>query len=295
MKNFIDCNGDEIKNVEDGFIGSALLSLEKKLPDFDKYTFILYGNNDTSQPVAKHFKHPNKVLIWQSNENKNINLKGMESEFVHIFANYHWNSENITSIPLGYATDPKLNEVVPINERLFGISFVGCLNRNRVGIASRISGINSTLIGLGLTFCKKFTLKLLNGISKYKTTKNVYQFNPDFNSGLDGERYSWILRHSKIALVPRGWVNSETFRLYEAMRYGCVVICEELPDREYYKGIPVIMVKDWNEGLEIANDGLKASTSLEILSDLNKKFYEEKLSPDATADIMFNKLKNKLC
>jgi hypothetical protein len=293
MKNFIDWNGDEIKNLSDGYIGCVMESLKEKLPEFDEYTFILYGNNDSTQPVAKHFKHPNKVLIWQSNENKNINLKRIEGEFVHTFANYHWDTKNITSIPLGYATDPKSSDAIPLSERLFNISFVGCLNRNRVGIASRLTGINSTLIGFGLTFCKKFTLKVLNTICKYRYFKNLYHFNPDFNSGVDSERYSWILKHSKIALVPCGWVNSETFRLYEAMRYGCVIICEELPYREYYKGIPAIIVQDWNEGLEVANNLLNEPVSLEMLSDLNKKFYEEKLSPAAAADIILNKLKNK--
>lgn len=293
MKNFIDANGDEVKNLSDGWLSSAIESVEKKWPWISEFTFIVYGNNDATQPVAKHFKHKNKVLLWQSNENKNINLKRIEGEFIHVFANYHWDTENITSIPLGYATDPKLSDVIPLSERLFNISFVGCLNRNRIGIASRLTGINSTLIGFGLTFCKGFTLKVLNTICKYKYSKNVYQFNPDFNSGMDGEKYSWILRHSKIALVPRGWVNSETFRLYEAMRYGCVIICEELPYREYYKGIPAIIVQDWNEGIDTANGLLNNPDMLNHLSNKSKKFYEEKLSPDAAADIIINKLKTK--
>lgn len=289
--NVIGSDGDEIKSF--GYLSDTFLKLERELKDFDKYTFVIFGNNNTKKPISRLFKHPNKILIWCSNENKTINYKSLKDDFVHIFANYHWDSEGITSIPLGWHTESDMSDIVPMNERLFNISFTGCLNRNRFDIASELSGIPKRFIGFGMAFMKKFTLKVLNTIVKYKYNTDWYKFNSDFNNGLDTDTYHWILRHTKIALVPKGWVNSETFRLYEAMRYGCVIICEELPDREYYKGIPAIIVQNWNDGIDIANELLSNPDMLNHLSNESKRFYEEKLSGNALADIILKELNNK--
>ena len=51
---------------------------------------------------------------------------------------------------------------------------------------------------------------------------------------------------TKICLVPRG-TSFETFRFFEALRYGCVVVTEALPSRWFYKGAPVIQITDWSE------------------------------------------------
>jgi hypothetical protein len=46
--------------------------------------------------------------------------------------------------------------------------------------------------------------------------------------------------------VPRG-CHVETIRYFQALRYGCVVICENLPDHWFYTGSPAIVVEDWAE------------------------------------------------
>ena len=144
---------------------------------------------------------------------------------------------------------------------------------------------------MGLSFYKNKTLKILNKILQWKWNSDFFQFNEDFNKGMDSESYQYFLQHSKISLCPKGWANSETFRLYEAMKYGCVVISEELPDREYYKGIPTIKVKNWSEGVKIARNLLKNPKKLEQMGLNNKKFYESNLSSKATAEIIAKKLK----
>jgi len=292
MKNVIDEFGNE-QIYNGGYAGEVFIHLKKLLKNFNEYLFIMYStNNDkTPIPILKRIEHSNKILIWHSSENKRNNISAIQNDYKHIFSNYFWDTKNVTSIPLGYFSNPNQIDVVPISERLYNISFIGCLNRNRLTLASHLSGINKTFISIGLTFFKKFTLKILNTIIQSKWNKDLYEFNPDFNSGKNAELFSYFLRHSKIALCPRGWVNSETFRLYEAMRFGCVVITEELPNREYYKNIPVIEIKNWQEGLKVAQELINDTDKLEIMSNQTKKFYEEFLSPKATAKIIAKKLK----
>ena len=59
-----------------------------------------------------------------------------------------------------------------------------------------------------------------------------------------GDRYTEIMADTKIALAPRG-SSVETYRFFEAMRQGCVVICDRLPPHWFYVGCPAIQVDDW--------------------------------------------------
>lgn len=288
MKNVIDNIGNEI-NLG-GFELEVFTILKNKLPDFKDYLFIMYGNNGNELPLSRYIQHDKKVLIWRSNENKLNRVDELKKQYKHIFTNYYWNDTNSTSLQLGYHTQTKNKKIIPIKERLFNTTFTGCLNRNRIELASLVTNIPIKWIGLGLLFYKKFTLKILNNLVKYKYPMDYYQFNDGFNNGLDEEDYNFILRNSKIALCPKGWVNTETFRLYEAMKWGCVVISEELPDRSYYKDIPIIKVKDWREGLKISNELINNKTKLEEMSKRNLQYYKDNLSPQATANLIVDKL-----
>ena len=288
MKNVIDNIGEEI-NLG-GFELEVFTILKNKLPDFKDYLFIMYGNNGNELPLSRYIQHDKKVLIWRSNENKLNRVDELKKQYKHIFTNYYWNDSNSTSLQLGYHTQTKNKKIIPIKERLFNTTFTGCLNRNRIELASLVTNIPIKWIGLGLLFYKKFTLKILNNLVKYKYPRDYYQFNDGFNNGLDEEDYNFILRNTKIALCPKGWVNTETFRLYEAMKWGCVVISEELPDRSYYKDIPIIQVKDWREGLKISNELINDTTKLEEMSKRNLQYYKDNLSPQATANLIIHKL-----
>lgn len=290
MKNVIDDSGEDLHITNSGYGGRIYYILKRKLKDFDKYLFISYGANNRKLPSSRHMQHENKILIWGASENKQNQLEAIRGKYFHIFSNYLADSVDVTSLPLGCFVMGSYPISIPMDERLFNISFIGCLNRNRIQLASDLSGIRVSWISLGMLFFHKMTLNILNQLIQWKWNRDYYQFNTDFNKGLDGELYSYFLKQSKIALCPRGWCNSETFRLYEAMRAGCVVISEELPDRPYYKNIPVIQITNWTEGLRIARELLQDPIRLKKMSRENIKFYKKYLSSEASAQIIFDKL-----
>jgi glycosyltransferase involved in cell wall biosynthesis len=291
MKNIINNIGEEIQLV--GFELEVFNILKKKLPNFKQYLFVIYGNNGNDLPLSRYIQHDKKILIWRSNENKLNRVDELKKDYKHIFTNYYFDNKNSTSLQLGYHTQTKNKEIIPITERLFNLSFTGCLNRNRVQLASILSNIPIKWIAMGMVFNKKLILKIINGLIKWKFNKDYFQFNDGFNNGLNEEDYNFILRNTKIALCPKGWVNQETFRLYESMKWGCVVISEDLPNRSYYKGIPIIKVKDWNEGIEIANRLIEDTNELERLSKKNIQFYKDNLSPEATANLIIGRITKK--
>ena len=291
MKNVINNTGERIELV--GFELELFNILKKKLKGFKKYLFVVYGNNGNDLPLSRHIQHDNKVLIWRSNENKLNRVNELKKNYKHIFTNYYFDNNNSTSLQLGYHTQTKNKTIIPIKERLFNISFTGCLNRNRISLVSILTNIKTKWLSLGMLFNKKLTLKIINGIVKWKYPNDYYQFNDGFNNGLNEEDYNFILKNTKIALCPKGWVNTETFRLYESMKWGCVVISEELPERSYYKDIPIIKVNNWSEGVRIANELIKDTNELEKLSKQNIQYYKNNLSPEASAELIIQTINKK--
>jgi hypothetical protein len=78
-------------------------------------------------------------------------------------------------------------------------------------------------------------------------------------------RYTEIMADTRIALAPRG-SSVETYRFFEAMRQGCVVICDRLPPHWFYAGCPAVQIDDWGN-LEAEVKALSADP--ERLKDLH--------------------------
>jgi hypothetical protein len=68
----------------------------------------------------------------------------------------------------------------------------------------------------------------------------------DLHGLSDQEAFSYgeDMMRSRIALVPRG-TALESYRLFEAWRSGCVVVCEPLARTPLYEGSPRITVSSW--------------------------------------------------
>lgn len=293
--NVIKDDFENYSDHKDAYISRVLTYLENNFESFNDYHFVIHSSDNSEFPNTKDLSYLGKkiVLIATSCEKKYSQFEKVKDDYHHIFANYHWDTDHVTSIPLGYYAKPDL-DTVPMEERLFNMNFVGCLNRNRLELASKVSKIPLTGIILSLAYNPNFIIKLINHITEWINPRDYIVFTTDFAKGFDELAYLNLLNSSKISLCPRGWRNIETFRLYESMRAGCVVITEKLPHRSYYKNIPAIQVNNWHDGLNIAKDLLKDNSALLTrLGEASRKFYEEKLSPEATAKIIISKLAEK--
>jgi hypothetical protein len=102
--------------------------------------------------------------------------------------------------------------------------------------------------------------------------------------------YSDLLAESAFCLVPRG--NSpETFRFFEALRAGCIVLCESLPNHWFYRDAPVIRVGRWKNlediVLPLANDPVK----LHALHRASLDWWESRCSEAAVATYMSEQIR----
>ncbi len=115
----------------------------------------------------------------------------------------------------------------------------------------------------------------------------------EFRAGHTPEVYAHKLAQTKLALCPRG-VSHETFRIYEAMRAGCVVIAARQLPAWFNEGWPVIEIDDWSELKELADGLLGNEKRLQELSLETRAWWEEKCSEEAVAHYMARELSVKL-
>ena len=123
-------------------------------------------------------------------------------------------------------------------------------------------------------------------LERFKT--NNPQFQVDFAVSVgyvgatknDQSSYSRDLMNAKICLAPRG-TTLETYRLMEAMRYGCVIIVESLPSRWFYNGAPIIQIGSWQNLEPVLTSLLSDPQLLQTLHEQTLEWWESKCSEKA--------------
>lgn len=148
----------------------------------------------------------------------------------------------IYTIPLGYHSQEELPQL-PMKDRTLDTFFAGEL----------------------ATILPPTTYRYWVSTSKAEARKQLWRVlqqirrNPEWRIDLDNigvgyspsraaqfNAYSQKMMNSRICLAPRGSM-AETFRLYEGLRAGCLVIANRLPDEPFLRGAPVIQIDHWNE------------------------------------------------
>ncbi|HUN58307.1 MAG TPA: hypothetical protein VMU41_09340 [Candidatus Binataceae bacterium] len=154
-------------------------------------------------------------------------------------------SAPIFPIPLGYDKGQLDLPIVPIDRREYDVFFAGSVNhhshfgrhsfRNMVGNPKALSR-------------SKMIAQLRSFERDYPGFKVKLSITRDFHASetAGSDTYSREMMQAKICVVPRG-TSFETFRFFEALRYGCVIVTEALPQRWFYDGSPAIRVSNWGK------------------------------------------------
>jgi len=120
----------------------------------------------------------------------------------------------------------------------------------------------------------------------------LIHFYEGWNKGLGPEAYSEVMSETKIALVPCGSASLDTFRFYEAMSCGCVVLSIRQNNYEFMQGSPHVQIPSWNiQSVEKYIQRLVNSPTLQQLSNRSRQFWETNLSPAAAAKFIINKVR----
>ncbi|MCF7852601.1 MAG: glycosyltransferase family 47 protein [Simkaniaceae bacterium] len=87
---------------------------------------------------------------------------------------------------------------------------------------------------------------------KQLKAQSFCHFNHSFNSQdcLSTETYQHVLKNTIFSPCPRGWINLDSFRLYESLESGCIPIVERGRDAYFlnaFKNPPFLIVRSWKE------------------------------------------------
>ncbi len=192
----------------------------------------------------------------------------------------------IVPIPLGYYNQLD-HAPVPFAERRWSVSFAGSGAQLRsTGPARRSRQPLGTPKDRARAEMGKALARLARELPREPMTIVALPEFPAMLPGYDKQArissrsYSELVAQTRVCLVPRG--NSpETFRFFEALRAGCVVVCEPLPDHWFYRGAPVVSLNHWDELGTILPPLLADGGALEGMHRASVHWWESRCSERA--------------
>lgn len=137
--------------------------------------------------------------------------------------------------------------------------------------------------------------KMISAIYSIKENNPNIKFELTVTSGFDAARaadrksYSAKMMDSKICLVPRG-TSLETYRFFEAVRYGCVVVTEALPSKWFYDGSSAVQINDWNDLGKVLEKLLNDQQLMKKKHQESLDWWQKKCSEVAVGNYIAEKL-----
>jgi hypothetical protein len=281
---------DQLNEKE--YVLNVLERLHINLADaFTDFCFIFFSANGNGHtPASKHlaFSGKKKVLFYLSDETGKTGEE-LKDHFYCIFKSYLPFNTNqaIYPFPLGHVNNIHFieTEIKDISSRKINIFFSGTLNKNRIDFFKQFSSVNISSVLLKYLIKIPFIRKrLTKKVKKEYTVNSFINFTSGFKQGLQPQAYKACLLNSKIVFCPKGFTSAETFRHFEAMSAGCIIISEKLPDTSLYEGSPILQIQNWNEGITRANLLLADPARLEELQQNTLRFWQNKYSYPAIAN-----------
>jgi hypothetical protein len=190
--------------------------------------------------------------------------------------------DNTVDIPLGYYRQPE-KPIKPLEERgsdvYFGGSLIHDLHRKE-----RWKQVVKQFAGNPKQRYRKRMLQELDRVRAQRPSLVAkVTVTGEFRdlAGSHVTAYAEDMMDARIALVPRGTAG-ESYRLFEAWRYGCIVICEPLPPRPFLEGAPAIILRSWHELQRALPALLDDSLRQQELHAASLRWWREVCSEEAT-------------
>ncbi|MGB3515679.1 MAG: hypothetical protein WBA43_04430 [Elainellaceae cyanobacterium] len=188
---------------------------------------------------------------------------------------------NVYPIPLGYYRQLDL-PIKAISERTCDVFFAGSIkNSSKATLLAKIK----SLLRSPKTISR---LSMISCISQWENTEN-YTIDvsqtarfPHADESSELLDYSEKLMNAKICLAPRG-TSLETFRYFESLRYGCILISEPVPKHWFYEDSPAIYLDNWNDLPAVIENLLSDEKRLLDLHHKALDWWQNYCSPRAVA------------
>jgi hypothetical protein len=258
-----------------------------RMEDYDFFLYAAQGNRKPPASFTAQGAKP-KVLLYISDETCSVPF-ALAKHFTAIFKCHlpcEYPEQRIFSLPAGYVQGVPQLPMVPTQDREYNVFFSGYrhLSRGKFYRAlSRLASRNPRVLGqVDPPNSPIHSREIIRNLSA-AFSHSCIQFTSGFTRGLDHTAYGRMLQNSRIALCPRGWKSRETFRHFEAMRAGCVLISDPLPDTRLYRGAPILYLEDWNKLEDVVDGLLQDFEHMRELQRQTVEWWESVCSERATA------------
>ncbi len=127
--------------------------------------------------------------------------------------------------------------------------------------------------------------EMLRALEDFRSRRPAVRVNlrvsGDFWASMEDDpaSYSERLMDTKVCLAPRG-TTVETYRVFEGLRYGCVVVADPLPRRWYYEGAPVVQLGRWRDLPALLDDLLADPMGLRQRHEASLAFWRDRCSEE---------------
>jgi hypothetical protein len=262
---FNDSNSQTSFNdlIQKDFFLNLFEALSYELKErFNDYFFCIFSTHDVSllPAIINQNLNSDKLILFYISEETGYIPENLRVYFKAIFKTHmaYEPGGNIHSLTLGYIDEVIFSTVnLPtIEERNINIFFSGNLQRNRSDLYRQFSILRYIPLQILANLIRgpliNIFLKLFGSNYSSETKKIKVKFTNGFMRGYSKKEYKDLLLQTKILFCPKGFQMTETFRLFEGLNAGCIVISERLPEVDIYRNVPAIQIDSWKEGLEIA-------------------------------------------
>ena len=188
----------------------------------------------------------------------------------------------IGTIPLGTYNQVDL-PVIPIAERETDLFFAGSVEHDH--------SLHHRLLS-PKTHARR---DMLGAVERFAATRpglrTDLRVTPSFGASAAAapSDYSRSLMNARVCLAPRG-TSLETFRVFEGLRAGCLVVGDRLPRHPFYEGAPLIQLNRWNDLAETLPALLDDPARLESGQAAALAWWREQCSEEALGRFLAERL-----
>lgn len=269
------------------FFQNVIIKLHKLIKD-DNVIFTLdnLSAEHTDRGKIEVDRSKFNVLLGMWDEYDTKYHRDLIDKFDIIFNQYITKEEeelydNLFSLPLGYngniiIKNEHIQDIKRVTDRSIDVFFAGHMSSQ-----NRYNNM----------------IKNIDFLTKSDSRK---KYNFDFNitkgfmQGFKGPQYYDKLYNSKIAFCPPGNISTETYRWYESMMCGCVIVCPKMPRTKIYNDLPVIQVTNFEtDAARVVLELLKDKTRLQELQQKNIEYWSKHYDQELVAAYIASKIKIK--
>lgn len=282
------------KLLEASYLVRFFESLRQHMGEsFEQFRFLIINKNSRWSRIDPPIRGKDVVLLWLGDEEGTIPHE-LSRDFRLILKSYWPISESVGNMhpfPLCGSSAVLERDPIPFEKKRTNVFFSGNLNANRVdfyrqfipwgGIpAGNLPLLMRKLIARGLGTRPG---RLMPRDFSASFPNSVISFTGGFAQGYPPREFAKRLADAKIAICPPGFTSPETIRHFEAMSLGCVVISSPLPPNSFYRGGPVIQLKNWHSLRSLILNLIENEGSLGETSSMTMSWWETHCSPKALA------------